>query len=214
MIDLNAGAIAGGSGIVVGQPLDTIKVRLQTHRECYQGPVDCATQTLRQEGVSGFFKGLTSPLFGSLWTNAIVFCSYGSILRHLEAFNTTTSTTSSTATPLTSIFTAGTIAGLLQSVAVCPTELIKCRLQIQNGHLELAATTTTTTTTTYRGPMDCVRHLYRHNGVRGLFLGWWPTVWREAPSFGVYFVVYEAVKRQCCLLDHLNNPSMSIMLLS
>ena len=126
-----------------------------------------------------------------------MFCSFGTVLRKLEDSN-------DVATPrLSSVFMAGSIAGFFQSVAVCPTELIKCRLQVQDGH---------GATTAYKGPMDCVRHLYRHNGMRGLFLGWWPTVWRESPSFGVYFLVYEWSKRQMCS-DPLD-PSMSAMLMA
>lgn len=103
---------------------------------------------------------------------------------------------------LLSIYFAGTVAGVLQSVAVCPTELVKCRLQVQDGHA----------TTQYKGPIDCVRQVYRLNGLRGLFLGWWPTVWREAPSFGIYFAVYEAMKQK--LSCNSTDASASVMLLA
>ncbi|KDO34468.1 hypothetical protein SPRG_00532 [Saprolegnia parasitica CBS 223.65] len=179
-IDFAAGCVGGGSGIIVGQPFDTIKVRLQTHGAFYAGPVACARHTWRHEGVRGFFKGLTSPLFGSLWTSAIVFGAYGSALRQLEAGVT------SPEPRLSSVFTAGSIAGLLQSIALCPTDLIKCQLQAQDGY---------TKTPSFRGPIDCVQHIYGRFGVRGLFLGFWPTVLRDSYSFGVYFYVYEAFKR-------------------
>jgi hypothetical protein len=43
-----AGTIAGVSGIVAGQPFDTIKVRLQTSQKgAYLGPVDCALKIAR-----------------------------------------------------------------------------------------------------------------------------------------------------------------------
>ena len=50
---------------VVGHPLDTIKVRLQTqtHPPQYSGALDCARQMLRNEGVLSFGKGMLSPLF-------------------------------------------------------------------------------------------------------------------------------------------------------
>lgn len=72
-VDLAAGTIAGCSGIIVGQPLDTVratrsvmtseeagqndqicdgrdvqvKVRLQTHSTFYKGALDCTRQTVR-----------------------------------------------------------------------------------------------------------------------------------------------------------------------
>ncbi len=40
---------SGAAGLVVGHPLDTVKVRLQTMR--YSGLIDCVRLTLRQETV-------------------------------------------------------------------------------------------------------------------------------------------------------------------
>ncbi|OQR85430.1 Mitochondrial Carrier (MC) Family [Achlya hypogyna] len=180
-IDFAAGCIGGGSGIVVGQPFDTIKVRLQTHGAFYSGPYDCTLHTWKHEGVRGFFKGLASPLFGSLWTSAIVFGAYGSALRFLEKGQPPA------AEPrLSSVFSAGSIAGLLQSIALCPTDLVKCQLQAQDGYTKARP---------FAGPLECVQHIYGRNGIRGLFLGFWPTILRDSYSFGVYFYVYEAMKR-------------------
>ena len=44
--------------------------------------------------------------------------------------------------------------------------------------------------------MDCVKHIYKRNGLRGLFLGFNSTVCREMPSFGLYFFCYEGIKRE------------------
>lgn len=44
---------------------DTVKVRLQTSKDGhFRGPVDCVLQTVRKEGVAGFYKGATPPLVG------------------------------------------------------------------------------------------------------------------------------------------------------
>ena len=48
--DLTAGTIGGCSGIVAGQPLDTVKVRLQSTNS-FTGPLDCLVKTVRNEGV-------------------------------------------------------------------------------------------------------------------------------------------------------------------
>ncbi len=53
-IDLLSGTIGGCTGIVGGQPFDTIKVRLQAAaRGTYKSAMDCLRQTVRKEGVSG-----------------------------------------------------------------------------------------------------------------------------------------------------------------
>jgi len=45
--------------VAVGQPLDTIKVRLQTSSE-YKGFGDAVAKTFRKEGITGFYKVRTS----------------------------------------------------------------------------------------------------------------------------------------------------------
>uniref|UniRef100_A0A673UG79 Solute carrier family 25 member 45 n=1 Tax=Suricata suricatta TaxID=37032 RepID=A0A673UG79_SURSU len=45
-----AGWISGALGLVLGHPLDTVKVRLQT-QTTYRGIIDCVVKTYRQESV-------------------------------------------------------------------------------------------------------------------------------------------------------------------
>lgn len=53
------------SHATVGHPFDTVKVRLQTTAaERFRGPLQCAAQTVRREGVAGLYKGATPPLLG------------------------------------------------------------------------------------------------------------------------------------------------------
>lgn len=60
-----AGVFSGVTKLVVGHPFDTIKVRLQTTKNAqFKGPLDCVMQTVRKEGLSGFYKGATPPLVG------------------------------------------------------------------------------------------------------------------------------------------------------
>jgi hypothetical protein len=39
---------------------------------------------IQHEGFKGFFKGMTSPLVGNAWTNAIMFASYEKTLRIID----------------------------------------------------------------------------------------------------------------------------------
>ena len=73
-------------------------------------------------------------------------------------------------------FTCGSFAGLVQAVVICPTEHVKCRLQ---------------TGSIYKGPVDATRAILAGHSVRGLFRGWYATIWREVPAFGVYFAFYD-----------------------
>ncbi len=56
--DFAAGAAAGGAQVIVGQPLDTVRVRMQTApRGTFNGTWDVLAKTVRYEGITGLFKG-------------------------------------------------------------------------------------------------------------------------------------------------------------
>lgn len=60
--DLVAGSLAGGAQVLVGQPLDTIKVRAQTAAAGqFAGPMDVLRQTVRNEGLLALYKGVFGP---------------------------------------------------------------------------------------------------------------------------------------------------------
>lgn len=61
--DLFAGATGGIAQVLLGQPFDIVKVRLQT-TEQYKGALDAATQIWKNEGPLAFYKGTLTPLIG------------------------------------------------------------------------------------------------------------------------------------------------------
>lgn len=64
--------------VYVGQPLDTVKVKMQTFPHMYSGMWDCIRQTVKLEG---FFRGLyagTGPaLVANCAENSVLFAAYG-----------------------------------------------------------------------------------------------------------------------------------------
>ena len=126
----------------------------------------------------GLYKGVLSPLYGLAAINAIVFGVQGNIQRRLNKPDS-----------ISSHFIAGSLAGLAQCVICSPMELAKTRLQIQG--LGESRTYFATHRHTYDGPLDCMRKIYHTEGIRGVYRGFWLTVLRETPSFGLYFAAYE-----------------------
>lgn len=48
----------GCAGVLAGQPLDTVKVRLQTQSAGkYRGIIHCMTSIVKKEGARGLYKG-------------------------------------------------------------------------------------------------------------------------------------------------------------
>ncbi len=54
--DLFAGAVGGVAQVLLGQPFDIVKVRLQTTSQ-YSGALDAATKIYQTEGALAFYKG-------------------------------------------------------------------------------------------------------------------------------------------------------------
>ncbi|XP_044267250.1 mitochondrial basic amino acids transporter [Tribolium madens] len=170
-LDFVAGCIGGCAGVIVGHPLDTIKVHLQTQdakNPKFTGTVDCFRKLVTKDGLRGLYRGMTSPLAGVAAINAIVFGVYGNTQRSLNPET------------LQSSLIAGATAGFFQSFLCSPMELAKSRLQVAKSP---------------SGPLDCLRKIYRGEGVRGLFRGLNSTILREIPAFGSYFLTYEFLTR-------------------
>jgi len=172
-LDFAAGCVAGGAGVLVGFPLDTVKVKIQTQDLSkglqYRGTFHALTSIVKESGVRGLYRGLSSPLAGVAAINAITFGVYGNALRCFDDPHS-----------VTSITLAGSTAGLLQTFVVSPMELVKTQLQV-GGSPTIAAT---------------VRHIYASAGARGLARGMGITCTREVPAFGIYFGSYEIMIRE------------------
>jgi Mitochondrial carrier protein len=57
-----AGGIAGAAGVLAGQPLDTVRIRMQ-QPECPWGSAGAALRaTVAREGPAALFRGVTYPL--------------------------------------------------------------------------------------------------------------------------------------------------------
>lgn len=184
--DLIAGTVSGCCGIVVGHPLDTVKVRLQARGHAYTSFTQCVATTLRTEGPRGFFKGLAPPLVGNVPINAILFAGYEHGIRVLRKHDGKRYENNKE-TPLSHVAAAGSYAGLLQCVAMSPTELVKCQMQTNSnvvGGKQMSS-------------MEVTKAIWSKYGMRnGVFRGFYATVLRDVPSCGIYFGVYEGAKRK------------------
>lgn len=177
-----AGWFAGCAGVVVSQPLDTVKVRLQVlssvaGKQASTSTFSCFMNIVKNEKVFGLFKGMAPPLAAVALQNAMLFGVYGNVLNIL-------STKPDQKPSLFHLSIAATAAGVAQVWVVCPMELVKIKLQMQTEAKRTRASQ-------YRGSIDCVRKIYKTTGVKGIFQGMFPLVLRDVPGFVVYFGSYE-----------------------
>ncbi|KAJ2441271.1 hypothetical protein GGF42_007349, partial [Coemansia sp. RSA 2424] len=174
--------LAGAAQVAVGHPLDTIKVRMQIGGSDFNGPIDCLTRTVRNEGIRGLYKGMASPLIGCAAVNSLLFWAY--------SYGKSIQTGSLDATPtLGQVAIAGAGAGIVNSILASPVELLKVRLQVQNS-------TASAGNTLFRGPVHLARHLAHQFGARGIMWGFWATVAREVPAYAAFYTGFEFTKRR------------------
>lgn len=126
LADLIAGAVSGAAVVLVGQPLDTVKTKMQTFRGLYAGPANCLKRTYASGGVRGLYAGTAPALVASVAENSVLFACYGACQRVVAA-----ATGAADAEQMSALgnAAAGCTASFFSSVVLCPTELIKIKLQ-------------------------------------------------------------------------------------
>jgi len=175
MKDITAGSVGGIAMCLVGHPLDTVKVRLQTTTK-YKGTIHCLTSTIREEGFMGLYKGIQSPLLGMTFFNATLFLSYGQAQNFMKKVKTTEVLT------IPQIFLCGMMVGCAVSLVESPTDLFKSQLQVQYGK--------------YNGFFDCAKKIISRGGIRGMYQGLSATFIRNIPANSAYFGFYEMTRRR------------------
>ena len=70
------GAAAGGVGSLLTNPMDVVKTRIQTDPSMFNGIVDCARATLRDEGAAAFMRGSAPRLMHKIPANGLFFVCY------------------------------------------------------------------------------------------------------------------------------------------
>lgn len=127
------------------------------------------------------YKGISSPLLGSMAENAVLFLSYG-IFKDLLGGQDAAARGEDVS--LFRLSLAGAGAGAVVPCVLTPVELVKCRLQVQNsintGFLQ------------YTSPIDCLIKTVRQEGIaKGLYKGNSAMLLREIPGNFAWYGVYE-----------------------
>jgi solute carrier family 25 carnitine/acylcarnitine transporter 20/29 len=155
--DFWAGYLSGAVGIIIGNPLDIVKVQLQRpSSETAASPLfrfnDLATLQV--------LKGTAAPIVGYGALNALMFMTYN---RSMAVFAEDPSHPAS----LGKTWLSGALAGLATFVVSAPTELVKCRAQVGG-----------------QSSLDIAKQLWRDGGLKGLYLGGAVTSIRDSVGYG------------------------------
>lgn len=175
--DIFSGTIGGIAQVLVGQPFDTTKVRLQSAPPgTYSSTLDVIRKLLSEEGPLAFYKGTLTPLLGMGVCISVQFATNEYMKRLFNKENH--------GGPLTypQFFLSGAAAGMANSLVASPIEHIRIRLQTQRTGVKQ-----------FSGPLDCIEKLWNQGGARLIYRGLGPTLIREGVGGGIYFLTFEAL---------------------
>ncbi|QPG73073.1 hypothetical protein FOA43_000378 [Brettanomyces nanus] len=175
--DIVAGTAGGIAQVLVGQPFDTTKVRIQSAPPgTYSNSWDVVKKLLRDEGPAAFYKGTLTPLVG---IGACVSVQFG-VNEFMKRYFYTRNEGGRMS--LGQFFVAGSVSGIANSFFASPIEHIRIRLQTQ-----------TTGPKVFQGPIDVIKKLYTEGGIPLIYRGLGATLLREFIGAGVYFLTYEGL---------------------
>lgn len=193
--DFWAGYISGAVGILIGNPLDLIKVRLQARGRgedaaaasasatsalrSHPTPTTSTTSLYARKWWSSLVTGTAAPVLGYGALNALLFVTYH---RSEAALHDALDLPPQPPNPWTT-WLAGAVGGLATWIVSAPTELVKCRAQLAPPAAGDASS------------WGVARDVFRREGVRGFYFGGAVTALRDSIGYGFYFWSYELSSR-------------------
>ncbi|XP_013744782.2 mitochondrial substrate carrier family protein B [Brassica napus] len=180
-----SGGLAGITAASATYPLDLVRTRLAAQRNTmyYQGIGHAFRTICREEGLLGLYKGLGATMLGVGPTLAINFATYESLKSFWLSHRPDDST-------LIISLGCGSLAGVASSTATFPLDLVRRRKQVEGAGGRARVYNT--------GLFGTFKHIFKSEGMRGLYRGLLPEYYKVVPGVGITFMVYESLKTLLC----------------
>jgi len=187
-----AGMTAGVLGTVLGYPLDGLKTRMQAGAAGSDGIAALARRIWREEGLSGYYRGVASPLVALTILNTLNFSTYAVMRKVFQVRDEVIATSFEWRIGL-----AGACVGPLSSLISTPFELVKTQMvqSVANQRAALATSSSSPTSSpSSSSSLATATALVREHGPRSLFVAHGVNTCREMVFISTYFTVYEHSK--------------------
>ena len=178
VVSVAGGAVAGAVGLGVAYPFDSLKTKAQTLTASGADSlpmIPLMKKVLRDEGMRGFYSGVSGSMSGQAFIKSIAFASNTVVLNNLHV-------TQDEAT-LTQLVISAAIAGAMCSIVTNPVERVKILMQADvEGK--------------YSSELVVAVNILREDGLLGFVCrGMEATLLREVPGYSFYFVAYNLLLR-------------------
>ncbi|KAI1202218.1 mitochondrial dicarboxylate carrier protein [Nemania serpens] len=178
-----SGAIAGATATTTTYPLDLLRTRFaaQGNQRVYTSLRKAIWEIRRDEGMRGFFRGLSPGLAQIVPLMGIFFAAYESARIPLGRLDLPWGSGDAT---------AGVLASVVAKTCVFPLDLIRKRIQVQGPtrsryvHRNIPE---------YTGTVRAMRKILEQEGARGLYRGLTVSLIKAAPASAVTMWTYERV---------------------
>ena len=192
VINFVCGSLGGIGQVIVGQPFDIVKIRLQNQsltKPVYDSAIQCASVILRKEGFMAFYKGTLAPLSTVPICTSVQFGVNGLNKKMLENYNRKRGYLNPADMSTGQYILAGTVAGMANSFVQAPVEHIRIVMQNQNNLKG--------TRGKYTGSFDALVNILRSHGLVKVYKGFQFTFLRNIVAFGIFFGYCETMKQRC-----------------
>ncbi|XP_052175719.1 uncharacterized protein LOC127790316 isoform X2 [Diospyros lotus] len=191
------GAIAGAFGEGMLHPIDTVKTRIQSQsiisgRQNQKNILQMVRTVWVTDGLRGFYRGITPGVTGSLATGATYFGVIESTKKWIDEKHPSLG-------GHWAHFIAGAIGDTLGSFVYVPCEVMKQRMQVQGTRRYWSSVVMNNRPGMqmygyYSGMFQAGSSIWKEQGLKGLYAGYWSTLARDVPFAGLMVTFYEALK--------------------
>jgi hypothetical protein len=210
-------ALAGAAGalclVLAGLPFDVVKLRMQLGAASAAGaaaptpptrnPLRLLATIAAREGPRALWRGFSPALGSAMVENVVLFTAFGALKRLVAP-----SAAEEADLSLAQHALIGGVSGCFSATAICPAELLKCRLQAEAA---AAASVSASASASASAParsvggvaggssrlaaLACARTVWRNGGARGFFAGLAPLLARDIPFNTLFFGSFRLYSR-------------------
>lgn len=195
-LEVLSGGCAGACQVLVTNPLEITKIRLQIQGETSRllkaagKPVptpQSALSIVKELGFVGLYKGAAACLIRDIPFSAIYFPAYAALKRWIVMLKSENNggLSRGVGPDATTLLLAGTAAGVPAAFLTTPADVIKTRLQVATREGEMA----------YKNMTDCTQKILKYEGISAFFKGSGMRVFRSSPQFGITLMSYELLSQ-------------------
>ena len=201
-----AGTAGGMSSVLIGQPFDIVKIRMQAQcsiNPIYRTPLHWIKAILYNEGWRAFYKGTSAPLMSAGICTSIRFWANEASKKLFKRYNERRKKHNPHILSSAQLAICGAFAGMANSPVTTPIEHARILLQNQNSLLDPRLR--------FRGSFDAIRRVFKEYGFRDVYRGYSITVVRDGIFSAVFFGIYDIMK--CKTTDPTKRPNLPWLML-